>query len=91
MATHRDTTYLQRFGDALTLLCAGHRPPEPMLVDWLNIKGDGSLLQGFVGEHAPSWAQAVGVIDAALVMADNPTEGQSHESREEFTRARFGR
>ena len=36
-------------------------------------------LQNFAGEHGPVWAQAIGVIDAAQMLADLPTEGVDHE------------
>ena len=68
------TTYLQRFGDAVALLCSGHRPPDEMLAAWLDTKSDDHRLQAFACEHGPSWAQGIGVIDAARVVADQPTE-----------------
>lgn len=74
-----ETTYMQRFGDALALLCNGHRPPPEMLVAWLDVNRDDHSLQNFAAVHGPSWAQGIAVIDAARVLADQPTEGLNHE------------
>ena len=68
------TTYLQRFGEAMALLCSGHRPPDEMLSAWLDTEREDQRLQAFAMEHGPSWAQGIGVIDAARVLADTPTE-----------------
>lgn len=68
------TTYLQRFGDAMELLCGGHRPPDEMMAAWFDTELDDCRLQDFACSHGPSWAQGIGVIDAARVVADQPTE-----------------
>lgn len=73
------TTHLQRFGDAMQLLCAGHRPPDPMLLAWMDKDSDSFELQEFAIAHGPAWAQGIGIIDAALVAAENPTEGVEHD------------
>ena len=73
------TKYLDRFGDAMALLCSGRRPPDEMLAAWLDTERDDLRLQNFAGEHGPVWAQAIGVIDAAQMLADLPTEGVDHE------------
>lgn len=73
------TTHLQRFGDALAMLCAGHRPSDEMMAAWLDIAQDDHRLQEFAIEHGPSWAQGIGVIDAARVLADQPEEDAGHE------------
>jgi len=73
------TTYLQRFGDALALLCSGLRPTDDMMAAWLDIAQDDHRLQEFAIEHGPSWAQGIGVIDAARVLADQPEEDAGHE------------
>ena len=73
------TKYLQRFGDALTLLCSGHRPPDEMMEGWFDPDTDDLRLQHFCAEYGPSWAQGIGVIDAAMTLADQPTEGVDHE------------
>lgn len=68
------TTYLQRFGDAIALLCAGNRPPDEMMTAWLDADREDTRLQEFACEHGPVWAQGIAVIDAAQVLADQPTE-----------------
>ena len=73
------TTYLRRFGDVLTLLCAGHRPTDEIMAAWLDTRRDDLRLQEFACEHGPVWAQGIAVIDAARVLADQPTEGVKHE------------
>jgi len=71
------TTYLHRLGDAMEILCGGHRPPDEMLGAWLNECDD--RLQEFACDHGPAWAQGIVVIDAARVLADSPGEGVEHE------------
>ena len=71
------TTYLKRFGDAMQLLCQGHRPSDEMLTAWL--KEENEELQSFAVTHCPMWAQGIGTIDAARCIADQPTEGVDHE------------
>lgn len=71
------TTYLQRFGDAVTLLCGGNRPSEDLLKGWLD--GSNDELQNFAATHGPEWAQGIGLLDAAAVTADQPTEEIDHE------------
>ena len=73
----KPTTYLQRFGDALQLLCAGRRPTDDLMTAWLDNKSE--ELQDFCSEYGPSWAQGIGLIDAARMTADQPTEGVDHE------------
>lgn len=72
------TSYYQRMSDAITLLCAGKRPPEKMVFSWLDSTSE--ELQEFCIEHGPAWAQGIVLIDAARVMADTPTEGVDHEA-----------
>ena len=79
MTWRTPTPYLQRLGDAMALLCGGHRPTDEMLGAWLN-EGD-DRLQAFACNHGPSWAQGIAVIDAARVLADQPTEGVAHQAR----------
>lgn len=73
------TTYLQRFGDAVMLLCGGVRPADELLSAWLRDGSEDMRLQNFAIEHGPAWAQGIGLLDAARVMADQPTEGVEHE------------
>ncbi len=78
------TTYLQRFRDAVALLCAGQVPSDKLLLDWLDTDNDSFALQEFAIEHGPSWAQGIAVLDAARVLADEPTEGVPHETWKAF-------
>lgn len=57
----------------MELLCKGHRPPTELVVNWFT-DTDSEGLQNFAAEHGPEWAQGVGVIDAARLLADTPTE-----------------
>ena len=75
---------MQRFGDAMELLCAGKRPSEEMLSNWLNPYVDTMDLQNFACEHVPAWAQGIEMIDAAMMLADTPTEGVEHEMRTDW-------
>lgn len=68
------TTYLKRFGDAMQLLCSGERPSDELMAAWLDPNADDHRLQEFALEHAPSWSQGIAVIDAARLMAGQPTE-----------------
>lgn len=68
------TKYIDRLGDAMELLCSGERPPDELISAWLDPKADDHRLQDFSCEHGPEWAQGIAVIDAAIVLADQPTE-----------------
>jgi|GEM_PF-3727341 len=81
----RPTTYLQRFGDAIALLCQGRRPDDQVLTSWLD--GTSDVLQQFAVDNGPAWAQGIGLIDAATIAADQPTEGVAHEMRADRTPA----
>lgn len=63
-----------RFSEAL-LCMTGEQPPEDMVAEWLD--GTGERLQSWVGASTriPWWAQALGVLDAARVLAETPCEG----------------
>lgn len=74
------TTVAQRLGDAMQLLCGGKRPPEAMVAAWLDHSSED--LQWFASTHGPAWTQGIGLIDAAMAMVDQPTEGVDHEHRE---------
>lgn len=70
------STHLQRFGDAMEALCDS-RPPDDLLTDWLNHSSDD--LQQFACIHTKlSWAQGIVVIEAALLLAGSPVEGEEH-------------
>lgn len=73
------TTYIQRFGDAMQLLCGGNRPTDEMMRAWIDLGLDDHELQDFAANNGPEWAQGLAVIDAARVLADQPTEGVDHE------------
>lgn len=66
------TTVRQRLGDAVQLLCAGKRPDDSMLDSWL--KETSEELQSFCASHGPAWCQGIALIDAAMLMVDQPTE-----------------
>jgi hypothetical protein len=71
------TTALHRMTEAVALLCRGRRPPDDMVAGWLD--GSSEALQDFAAEHGPAWAQGIGLLDAAHIMAGQPTEGVEHE------------
>lgn len=78
------TTYLQRFREALAVMC-GAMPPEDLCQEWLDgVSVNGAdRLQNWVGSQVqlPGWAQCIGTIDAAMTWADQPEEGEDHEPR----------
>jgi hypothetical protein len=74
------TTYLERLGDALELLCVGNRPNDELIIRYLDNNFDGYELQEFCITHCPLvWSQGIVVIDAAMVLANSPGEGVEHE------------
>ena len=73
------TTFIKRFGDAMQLLCFGHRPDDAMLLAWIEEGSEDIALQEFAANYGPHWAQGIGLIDAAIVCANQPTEGVDHE------------
>jgi hypothetical protein len=81
------TTVAQRLADAVQLLCGGKRPPDAMVHGWLDHSSE--ELQSFAASHGPSWAQGIGLIDAAMVMVDQPTEITTidHQARDHERRA----
>lgn len=76
------STWLDRFQSAMFRLC-GTRPPADLCWDW--IEADGSRLQNWVGIQpaTPLWAMNIGVIDAAMILADATVEEEGHQTREE--------
>lgn len=82
----RKTTFLQRFGDALELLCQGKRPSDEMMAGWIFNESD--ALQDFAACNTLYWAQGIGAIDAAFEMASQPCEGEDHESFDEAAKRR---
>lgn len=78
----KPTRWIDRFADAIQLLCAGNRPTEKMISDWFDESQDSFELQEFCIKHCPLfWSQGIVVIDAALALADEPREGVGHELR----------
>lgn len=77
------TTAFGRFVDALAVL-VGNEPPPAYVGEWLagrEVNGAWRL-QDWVAQHLPArlgWAQAIVVIDAALILAQTPEEGEPHE------------
>ena len=70
------TTWIQRFREALTLLC-GEAPPEGMAEAW--DAHESEALQDWALNHCPlSWAMGIVVIEAAMSLADQPEEGVGH-------------
>lgn len=79
----KPTKYLERFSEAIALLCGGERPPEKVITDWFDENQDSFELQEFCIAHSPLvWAQGIVIIDAAIALADEPAEGAGHEPRE---------
>lgn len=78
----QNTKYLDRFIEALTLLCGGNQPPREMAHEWET--GVGEDLQDWAASHTKlPWAQGIGTIEAAQLMADTPEEGMGHELRDD--------
>ena len=72
------TAHIQRFGDAMALLCGGVRPSDEILLAWLSHSDD--RLQSFACNHtALSWSQGIAIIEAAESLASQPAEGEGHE------------
>jgi hypothetical protein len=84
------TTVAQRLGDAVQMLCGGKRPPDAMVTGWLDNTSE--ELQSFAASNGPAWAQGIGLIDAAMVMVDQPTEITTidHPGRDHALRASNG-
>jgi hypothetical protein len=76
--TDFNTTYHDRFADAVSLLC-GRRAPTEFVTAWLDCDLEDNRLQQFAIEHGPEWAQGIVVLDAAHMLAATPEEGANHE------------
>ena len=78
------TLWITRFMDALEVL-AGARPPREIVHSWLN--SDCEKLQDWVGMRGrPMLARHtmnIAIIEAAMLLADQPIEGEGHEVRGE--------
>lgn len=74
------TTWLERFTQALAVLCGGKQPPAEAIRDWDDPGMDSHALQSWAISNAwMEWAQGVAIIDAARLLADQPAEGEGHE------------
>lgn len=76
------TTVAQRLGDVLQLLCGGKRPPDDVVLAWLDAEMGDIGLQNFCAQHGPAWAQGIGLIELAMVAVAQPTDGVDHEQVE---------
>jgi hypothetical protein len=77
------TRWIDRFTEAMTLLCGGNEPPRQIVLDWFDREKDSFELQEFALCNSPlSTAQGIGIIDAAMCIADQPEEGKGHELRD---------
>lgn len=78
------TLWITRFMDALEVL-AGARPPREIVHSWLN--SDCEKLQDCVGMRGRSMlarhTMNIAIIEAAMLLADQPIEGEGHEVRGE--------
>lgn len=73
-----ESTYEERFRHALTILCGGTPPPEPLCNLWLTTDDVG--LQDWVKYNASmEWVQGIAVIEAARTLAEQPEEGEGHQ------------
>lgn len=85
--TKESTTWMERFRDALTIMC-GAEPPLKFCEMWVKNEQDehcADPLQNWVGmqKTTPTWAQNIVTIDAAQVWADTPVEDQKHLTKTE--------
>lgn len=76
------TDYIERFTEAIALMCS-KKPPKEIVTAWLDKTKDDMRLQEFAIEHGPAWAQGIAILDAANIMANQPAEGIEHEFLEE--------
>ena len=83
------TGFVTRYADAVQALCKGHRPRDEIVEAWLlDESGNELRLQDFAGYHGVEWMQGIAILDAAFALATTPTEGDSHETFEEFLESR---
>lgn len=81
------TTWMERFISALTIMCKAE-PPLEYCQEWVDdVAVNGAYrLQNWVGAYSPSWAQNIVTIEAAEVWADTPVEGAMHAERPQSMR-----
>lgn len=78
----RNTLYIDRVIEALTLLCAGKRPERDIVIGWEDDTSE-ELQTWAVCNAAAPWATGIGVIEAAQALANTPEEGLNHQDRED--------
>lgn len=79
------TTWIERFRQALAIMC-GTRPPLHLCLMWARNQQDShgsDPLQDWVLEQPalPGWSQGIVTIEAAQTWADQPVEGEGHQER----------
>lgn len=77
------TLWITRFMDALEVLC-GARPPRDIVHAWLST--DCEQLQDWVGMRAHpllKHTMNIAIIEAAMLLADQPVEAEDHGMRGE--------
>ena len=82
------TTWMERFREAMAVMCGGKMPPLDMCEQWVRNEQVNGVdpLQEWIIDHAAvavSWHTGIGTIEAAQVWADSPEEGVGHEYRED--------
>jgi hypothetical protein len=76
-STTYQTSFMERFMQALTVLCGGVEPPEAMCAAWCCQATE--ELQEWVLDHEKlEWASGISIIEAAEMLANSPKEGQGH-------------
>ena len=74
------TTWMERFRDALRIMCNNKMPPLEICEKWVNDDESGGLtLQDWAKCNASArWSQGIVTIEAAMAWADRPEEGAGH-------------
>lgn len=81
------TLFIDRFRASLALLCDNTIPPKRLCRAWLSQDEDESSeqLQAWAANHSKlNWAMGIGIIEAALTLAENPVEGVDHQTKTEY-------
>ena len=85
-----NTTFSDRFSDAVEILC-GAKPPQKLVTAWLRDEDIYPNLQNWIlGQKIPIWAQGIVLLDAAELMASTPVEGVGYGVHFPRTRAEGG-
>lgn len=72
-------TWIERYRQTIALLCGGILPPLDICEAWLADGSESYALQDWVCSNmAAPWAQAIIILDAAALMANEPEEGAGH-------------